>query len=77
MEKILLKNAIEKPQNGEWGKEDDTGNGIPVIRTTNFTNTGEVNYSNVVTRLIDQKKFEKKVLHKGDIIIEKSGGSEK
>lgn len=77
MDKILLKNAIEKPQSGEWGKEDDTGNGIPVIRTTNFTNTGEVNYSNVVTRLIDQKKFEKKVLQNGDIIIEKSGGSEK
>lgn len=62
---------------GEWGNDDNTGNGIPVLRTTNFTNEGIVNYNNVVTRIIEKKKIEEKYLRKGDIIIEKSGGSDK
>ncbi|MBQ0017591.1 MAG: restriction endonuclease subunit S [Clostridiales bacterium] len=62
---------------GEWGSDDETGNGVPVLRTTNFTNTGVVDYNNVVTRTITKKKIEEKYLRKGDIIIEKSGGSDK
>ncbi|WP_339312734.1 restriction endonuclease subunit S [Paenibacillus sp. FSL M7-0896] len=66
---------IEKPLPGEWGVDDEVGSGIPVLRTTNFTNNGTINYSNVVTRIIDTKKAENKFLSHGDIIIEKSGGS--
>ena len=62
---------------GVWGMEDENGNGIPVLRTTNFTNEGTVNYSNIVTRIIEKKNIEEKFLRKGDIIIEKSGGSDK
>lgn len=66
-----------KALSGEWGNDDNTGNGILVLRTTNFTNEGIVNYNNVVTRIIEKKKIEEKYLRKGDIIIEKSGGSDK
>ena len=66
-----------KALSGEWGSDDETGNGIPVLRTTNFTNEGMVNYNNVVTRTISKKNIEEKYLRKGDIIIEKSGGSDK
>ena len=66
-----------KALSGEWGNDDNAGNGIPVLRTTNFTNEGIVNYNNVVTRIIEKKKIEEKYLRKGDIIIEKSGGSDK
>lgn len=66
-----------KALSGEWGNDDNTGNGIPVLRTTNFTNEGIVNYNNVVTRIIEKKKIEEKYLRKGDIVIEKSGGSDK
>ena len=66
-----------KALSGEWGVDDDTGDGIPVLRTTNFTNEGTVNFSNVVTRKINKKDLSKKYLRKGDIIIEKSGGSDK
>lgn len=66
-----------KALSGEWGSDDTTGNGIPVLRTTNFTNEGNVDYNNVVTRIITKKKIEEKYLRKGDIIIEKSGGSDK
>ena len=41
-----------KALSGEWGTDDENGNGIPVLRTTNFTNEGVVNYDNVVTRII-------------------------
>lgn len=37
-----------KVLSGEWGTDDESGNGIPVLRTTNFTNEGIVDYSNVV-----------------------------
>ena len=61
---------------GEWGEDDLTGNGIPVLRTTNFTNSGVINYDNVVTRTIKKKNIRDKLLKHGDIIIEKSGGSD-
>lgn len=73
MSKLI--DLIEKPISGEWGTEDKSGSGVPVLRTTNFTNTGEIDFSNVVTRIIDQNKMQSKYLEKGDIIIEKSGGS--
>ena len=61
---------------GEWGLDDTDGTGIPVLRTTNFTNDGIVNFSNVVTRQINKKNLSDKYLKQGDIIIEKSGGSD-
>ena len=66
-----------KSLSGEWGTDDETGDGIPVLRTTNFTNEGVVNYNDVVTRTITKKNIADKFLRKGDIIIEKSGGSDK
>ena len=66
-----------KALSGEWGTDDETGCGIPVLRTTNFTNEGIVNYRNVFTRTITKKKIAEKYLRQGDIIIEKSGGSDK
>ena len=66
-----------KALSGEWGTDDELGTGIPVLRTTNFTNDGVVNYKDVVTRTITKKNIDDKFLRNGDIIIEKSGGSDK
>ena len=74
MEIVFLKDLIYKPVSGEWGED---GGEIQVLRTTNFTNDGVIDYSQVVLRSIDQKKVESKRLKPGDIIIEKSGGSPK
>lgn len=71
-----LLNITGKAISGEWGSEDLDGSGIPVLRTTNFTNEGEINYNDVVTRKIVKKNLKSKFLINGDIIIEKSGGSE-
>ena len=66
-----------KALSGEWGTDDVDGIGIPVLRTTNFTNEGVIDYRNVVTRMISKKNIEEKYLVYGDILIEKSGGSDK
>lgn len=60
---------------GEWGKEDKNGTGIKVIRTTNFTNSGKLDLSEVVTRSIEERKVQKKQIQKYDTILEKSGGT--
>lgn len=69
---IQLKELVNKPISGEWGSD---GEGIKVLRTTNFTNKGVINFKNVISRDISSKIIEQKRLLKGDIIIEKSGGS--
>ena len=60
---------------GEWGEDDSDGSGVNIIRTTNFTNSGKLDLTNVVTRKIDQAKIDKKHLIPGDIILERSGGT--
>ena len=77
MEMAKLIDITGKALSGEWGTNDEFGNGIPVLRTTNFTNEGVVNYNDVITRTIRKKNIGNKFLRKGDIIIEKSGGSDK
>lgn len=71
-----LSKVVHKPLSGEWGQEDTDGSGVKVLRTTNFTDTGYIDYTEVVTRSIDSKKIEAKAMRDGDILIEKSGGSD-
>ncbi len=68
-------NYIEDSYPGEWGSEDKEGDGVKVIRTTNFTNTGKLDLTDVVTRSIIEKKIERKTIHKYDTILERSGGT--
>ena len=77
--KIQLAELIEAPIKGEWGNEItdiNNQNIVKVIRTTNFTNNGEIDYSNITLRNIEYTKCEKKKLKYGDIILEKSGGTD-
>jgi type I restriction enzyme S subunit len=71
---VFLKDVISKPITGEWGTDGEETN---ILRTTNFTNSGVIDFSDVVKRTIPERKVELKKLLKGDIIIEKSGGSPK
>ena len=73
-----LGDVFECQITGEWGSEcAENEIGIKVLRTTNFTPEGIINYDDVVVRNINESKVEKKRLHYGDIILEKSGGTEK
>lgn len=73
-----LGDVFEIQITGEWGNEcSENETGTKVLRTTNFTPEGRINYDDVVVRSINEFKVEKKRLHCGDIILEKSGGTEK
>jgi len=75
--KVRLSDIVDETITGEWGTEcADDEVGTRVLRTTNFTNSGVINYNNVVVRNIAASKVEKKKLKKNDIILEKSGGSD-
>lgn len=73
-----LGDVFELQITGEWGTEcAENEAGTKVLRTTNFTSDGVIDYKNVVVRSISKSKVEKKRLRCGDIILEKSGGTEK
>ena len=75
---VKFKDVFEDLITGEWGNEcSDNKNGVFIIRTTNFTNEGIINFENVIKRNISQNKIKEKRLKEGDIIIEKSGGTDK
>lgn len=78
MEKKKLKEIVENTISGEWGTEEKKDeNDIFVIRTADFLNDGRINYSNIIKRNIAKRKIEEKSLKIGDIIVEKSGGTDK
>ena len=72
---VPLTELIDKSFPGEWGTEDENGNGTKVIRTTNITNSDKLDLSDVVTRSIVAAKLQKKQLCRGDILLERSGGT--
>ena len=71
MRKIILGDAVS-PISGEWGNGDG---GVNVLRSTNFTNDGHLDYSDIAHREIGHTKIDAKRLLVGDVLIEKSGGS--
>ena len=75
METTPVKDYIDDSFPGEWGTEDKDGNGVKVIRTTNFTNSGKLNLADVVTRRIEDRKVVRKQIKKYDTILERSGGT--
>jgi type I restriction enzyme, S subunit len=63
--------------NGLWkGKKPPFVN-VGVIRNTNFTKEGTIDDSDIAYLDVEVKKFEKRRLRFGDIILEKSGGGQK
>lgn len=75
MKSLPIKELITEIITGEWGIDAIKDKGVAVIRTANFLNSGQIDFSKIVRREIDKKKVSKKKLFSGDIIIEKSGGS--
>ena len=63
--------------NGLWTGKKPPFINVGVIRNANFTKSCELDNSNIAYIDVEQKAFEKRKLIKGDIIIEKSGGSDK
>jgi type I restriction enzyme S subunit len=62
-------------ESGVWGKEDESG--YPVLRSTNFTKSGYIDFEEVTYRDIPDRKIDDKKLKKGDVLLEISGGGPK
>lgn len=61
---------------GLWGDKPMAGDSVtPVIKTNNMTYEGYIIYSDLTMRHIEKNKLEKGYLLKGDLLIEKSGGT--
>jgi len=65
---------IDSCQAGDWG-EDEGEVAIRVVRSTNFTNDGHFDRSEIAQRHFHRSKSGAMNLCAGDILIEKSGGS--
>ncbi len=63
--------------NGLWKGEKPPFTRVGVIRNTNFTKNGMLDDSDIAFLDVEVKKFEKRRLKYGDIILEKSGGGPK
>jgi type I restriction enzyme S subunit len=63
--------------NGLWKGEKPPFVHVGVIRNTNFTKEGALDDSDIAYLDVEAKKFEKRRLQFGDIILEKSGGGPK
>lgn len=63
--------------NGLWTGKNPPFVNIGVIRNTNFTKSCTLDTSNIFYTNVEKKAFNKRKLKLGDIIVEKSGGSEK
>ncbi len=69
----LLCNFLEKQQGGDWG--DDEGEAaINVLRSTNFTNDGPLDFADVALRFFKNDKAQTFGLKENDLLLERSGG---
>ena len=63
--------------NGLWKGKKEPFVEAGVIRNTNFTPSGHIDYSNVAYLGVEAKQLSKRRLEHGDIILERSGGGPK
>lgn len=74
-ESIRLGEIVET-LNGLWTGKKAPFLKVNVIRNTNFSKNGKIDLSDVAELEVEVSQYEKRKLEYGDIIIEKSGGSE-
>lgn len=72
---FLLREKLTRNDAGEWGADPDE-HSCGVLRSTNFTNEGILDLSDVALRSLSATKRRQKSIQEGDIIIERSGGSD-
>lgn len=68
---------VVKPINGLWKGKKEPFVHVGVIRNANFTKDFTLNFDNIEYLDVEQRQYATRKLKKGDLIVEKSGGSEK
>ncbi len=69
----LLAKLLVESKGGDWG--DDEGEAsAQVLRSTNFTDRGTLDFDDVAVRYFSTSKAESFQLREDDILLERSGG---
>ena len=68
---------LVKVINGLWVGKKPPFTNVAVVRNANFTKSCTLDMSNIAYIDVEEKQFNTRELQYADIIIEKSGGSEK
>jgi type I restriction enzyme S subunit len=68
-----LRTLITENFAGDWG-DDDGEQAVAVMRSTNFTNDGQLDFTDVATRYFPKDKADQFGLRRGDLLVERSGG---
>lgn len=73
---MKLSDLLLHAPKGLWGEELKNGeSGVPVIKTNNLTYEGHINFTDLTYRSIDNHDAVPNYLQKGDLLVEKSGGT--
>lgn len=73
---MIISDVIERQIKGLWGTDfSDEENGVPVIKTNNMSYEGRIDFGEICYRNIDSESAQANYLHKGDLLVEKSGGT--
>ena len=76
MNYLKIKDTILRELKVFWGNEPDSmDEAIPVIKTNNLSYNGKITFDNITLRDIKKDKIGDNYLKKGDLLIEKSGGT--
>jgi type I restriction enzyme S subunit len=68
-----LKWLISEHFAGDWG-DDEGEQTVSVLRSTNFTNDGQLDFSDIARRYFPKIQADQFGLLKGDLLVERSGG---
>jgi type I restriction enzyme S subunit len=68
-----LKSLITDHFAGDWG-DDEGEQAVAVLRSTNFTNDGLLDFSDIARRYFSKAQANHFGLLKGDLLVERSGG---
>ncbi|MBX3671478.1 MAG: restriction endonuclease subunit S [Burkholderiales bacterium] len=68
-----LKSLITEHFAGDWGS-DEGEQAVAVLRSTNFTNDGQLDFSDIAQRFFTKDQADQFGLLKGDLLVERSGG---
>ena len=73
---MTIKDVILKEIKGIWGNPPVEGElSTPVIKTNNMTYEGYIDYDDITYRSIPDNKITSCFLKRGDLLVEKSGGT--
>ncbi len=76
MKFVKIEDLISYQIKGLWGEEfDDSSHCTPVIKTNNMNYDGTIDLNNLTYRNIKLDSILENYLQKGDLLIEKSGGT--